>query len=103
MCRGLQAGTIWVNTWNQFDTAVPFGGYKLSGIGREHGSEVLDHYTQVGIPQQLQIEHYSFLDLVTTVINLLMISSGLRLVSALSIKPASLTWGLRNLAASPVK
>lgn len=46
LSRGLQAGTIWVNTWNQFDTAVPFGGYKLSGIGREHGSEVLDHYTQ---------------------------------------------------------
>lgn len=47
MCRGLQAGTVWVNTWNQFDTAVPFGGYKMSGIGREHGAEVLDHYTQV--------------------------------------------------------
>lgn len=46
-CRGLQAGTVWVNTWNQFDAAVPFGGYKLSGIGREHGQEVLDHYTQV--------------------------------------------------------
>ena len=47
MSRGLQAGTVWVNTWNQFDTAVPFGGYKMSGIGREHGAEVLDHYTQV--------------------------------------------------------
>lgn len=44
--RGLQAGTIWVNTWNQFDAAVPFGGYKMSGIGREHGEEVLSHYTQ---------------------------------------------------------
>ena len=47
LCRGLQAGTVWVNTWNQFDAAVPFGGYKLSGIGREHGEEVLSHYTQV--------------------------------------------------------
>lgn len=46
-CRGLQSGTVWVNTWNQFDAAVPFGGYKLSGIGREHGEEVLSHYTQV--------------------------------------------------------
>ncbi len=45
--RGLQSGTVWVNTWNQFDAAVPFGGYKLSGIGREHGEEVLNHYTQV--------------------------------------------------------
>ena len=38
-----------MNTWNQFDAAVPFGGYKLSGIGREHGLEVLDHYTQVSV------------------------------------------------------
>ena len=36
-----------MNTWNQFDAAVPFGGYKMSGIGREHGEEVLSHYTQV--------------------------------------------------------
>ena len=52
MCvrRGLQSGTVWVNTWNQFDAAVPFGGYKLSGIGREHGEEVLNHYTQVPCP-----------------------------------------------------
>ena len=49
-CRGLQSGTVWVNTWNQFDAAVPFGGYKLSGIGREHGEEVLNHYTQVQHP-----------------------------------------------------
>ena len=41
---------MWVNTWNQFDAAVPFGGYKLSGIGREHGEEVLNHYTQVKLP-----------------------------------------------------
>ena len=50
VCRGLQSGTVWVNTWNQFDAAVPFGGYKLSGIGREHGEEVLNHYTQVPPP-----------------------------------------------------
>lgn len=36
-----------INTWNVFDCAVEFGGYKLSGIGREHGDEVLHHYTQV--------------------------------------------------------
>ena len=36
-----------INTWNVFDTAVPFGGYKMSGIGREHGEEILHHYTQV--------------------------------------------------------
>ncbi len=47
LCRGVKSGTVWVNCWNVFDAAVPFGGYKLSGIGREHGEEVLDHYTQV--------------------------------------------------------
>lgn len=52
VCRGLQSGTVWVNTWNQFDAAVPFGGYKLSGIGREHGEEVLSHYTQVSNPYE---------------------------------------------------
>lgn len=36
-----------INTWNVFDAAVPFGGYKMSGIGREHGEETLHHYTQV--------------------------------------------------------
>ena len=32
--------------WNGFDTGVPFGGYKMSGIGREKGEAALDHYTQ---------------------------------------------------------
>ena len=47
LSRGVQSGTIWVNCYDVFDAAVPFGGYKLSGIGREHGDEVLGHYTQV--------------------------------------------------------
>jgi len=42
----LRAGTIWVNCYNVFDAALPFGGYKQSGWGREMGSEVLDLYTQ---------------------------------------------------------
>jgi len=46
LSRAVKAGTVWVNTYNQFDTGVPFGGYKMSGIGREHGDEVLNHYTQ---------------------------------------------------------
>jgi len=37
----------WVNTYNQFDAAAPFGGYKQSGYGREMGHAVLDAYTQV--------------------------------------------------------
>ncbi|EIE18437.1 aldehyde dehydrogenase [Coccomyxa subellipsoidea C-169] len=44
--RALKAGTVWVNTWNQFDAGVPFGGYKTSGIGREKGEAALSHYTQ---------------------------------------------------------
>ncbi|MEG7378019.1 aldehyde dehydrogenase DhaS [Bacillus subtilis] len=43
----LQAGTIWVNCYNVFDAASPFGGYKQSGLGREMGSYALDNYTEV--------------------------------------------------------
>jgi phenylacetaldehyde dehydrogenase len=42
----LRAGTVWVNCYNVFDSALPFGGYKESGWGREMGAEVLDLYTQ---------------------------------------------------------
>jgi len=47
VARRLQAGTVWVNTYNVYDTAVPFGGYKQSGYGREMGMHALEHYTQV--------------------------------------------------------
>ncbi len=43
----LKAGTVWINCYNVFDAALPFGGYKQSGWGREMGHEVLDLYTQV--------------------------------------------------------
>ncbi|ONH65117.1 Potassium-activated aldehyde dehydrogenase, mitochondrial [Cyberlindnera fabianii] len=43
----LEAGTVWVNTYNDFDSQTPFGGFKQSGIGREMGTEALDNYTQV--------------------------------------------------------
>ena len=43
----LKAGTVWINCYNVFDAALPFGGYKQSGWGREMGREVLDLYTQV--------------------------------------------------------
>jgi acyl-CoA reductase-like NAD-dependent aldehyde dehydrogenase len=46
VAHALKAGTVWVNTYNSFDTAVPFGGYKESGIGRELGKAALDLYTQ---------------------------------------------------------
>ena len=47
VARKLQAGTVWVNTYNVYDTAAPFGGYKQSGFGREMGMHALEHYTQV--------------------------------------------------------
>ena len=42
----LRAGTVWINCYNIFDSALPFGGYKQSGWGREMGHEVLDLYTE---------------------------------------------------------
>ncbi|HEX9890049.1 MAG TPA: aldehyde dehydrogenase family protein [Nitriliruptorales bacterium] len=42
----LRAGTVWVNTYLSTDPSLPFGGFKQSGIGREHGREGLDTYTQ---------------------------------------------------------
>lgn len=43
---GIEAGTVWVNTHNLVDPALPFGGFKSSGIGREHGRAILDTYTE---------------------------------------------------------
>lgn len=40
----LKAGTVWVNCYLQLDPAIPFGGYKMSGYGRESGTEHMDHY-----------------------------------------------------------
>ena len=42
----LRAGTVWVNCYNIFDAALPFGGYKQSGWGREMGEQVLNNYTE---------------------------------------------------------
>lgn len=43
----LKAGSVWVNCFNLTDPAIPFGGYKESGFGREMGSYALDNYTEV--------------------------------------------------------
>ena len=47
VARKLQAGTVWINTYNTYDTAAPFGGYKQSGFGREMSAHALEHYTQI--------------------------------------------------------
>ncbi len=44
--RDLEAGTVWVNTYNEIPAGQPFGGYKQSGIGRECSEETLYHYTR---------------------------------------------------------
>lgn len=45
--KALKSGTVWINCFNVFDAALPFGGYKQSGWGREMGEEVLENYLQV--------------------------------------------------------
>ena len=47
MAEILKAGTVWINCYNMFDAASPFGGYKQSGFGREMGKAALDLYTQI--------------------------------------------------------
>jgi aldehyde dehydrogenase (NAD+) len=42
----IKAGTVWINTWHKYHPNGPFGGYKLSGYGREQGAEALESYTQ---------------------------------------------------------
>ncbi len=46
VARAIRAGTVWVNTYNRYDSAAPFGGYKASGFGRALGREALDGYTE---------------------------------------------------------
>ncbi|MBA2763189.1 MAG: aldehyde dehydrogenase [Thermoleophilaceae bacterium] len=43
----MRAGTVWINNWHQVDPALPFGGYKQSGVGRELGPDALNEYTEV--------------------------------------------------------
>lgn len=42
----IRAGTVWINTYDQFDIAAPFGGYKQSGHGRDKGKEALDNFLE---------------------------------------------------------
>lgn len=45
--EGLEAGTCWINTYNLTPIEMPFGGYKKSGMGRENGHAVIEHYSQI--------------------------------------------------------
>ncbi len=44
--KAVKAGTVWVNCYHIVDTTTPFGGFKMSGQGRENGEAVLEHYTE---------------------------------------------------------
>ncbi|HKR65503.1 MAG TPA: aldehyde dehydrogenase family protein, partial [Thermoanaerobaculia bacterium] len=46
IARAIKAGTVWVNTYNLYDPALPFGGFKESGFGRDQGKDALEKYTQ---------------------------------------------------------
>jgi aldehyde dehydrogenase (NAD+) len=55
----IRAGTIWINNYRVFNWLMPFGGYKMSGYGRENGRHVMEHYTQtksvwVDLQEQIQ-------------------------------------------------
>lgn len=47
LAQKLKSGTVWINTYNRFDAASPYGGVKQSGFGRENGRAVLDEVTQI--------------------------------------------------------
>ena len=47
MAADIKAGSVWINTYNGFDSASPFGGYKQSGFGRDLGAYALEQYTNV--------------------------------------------------------
>jgi acyl-CoA reductase-like NAD-dependent aldehyde dehydrogenase len=46
LAREIRAGTVWINTYNRYDPASPFGGYKQSGFGRDLGEHALQEYMQ---------------------------------------------------------
>jgi aldehyde dehydrogenase (NAD+) len=43
----VKAGTVWVNCYHVIDSTTPFGGFKMSGHGRENGEAALEHYTEL--------------------------------------------------------
>lgn len=47
MASKLEAGIVWVNNFNLTPCQLPFGGIKMSGLGRENGKQVFDYYTNV--------------------------------------------------------
>jgi aldehyde dehydrogenase (NAD+)/phenylacetaldehyde dehydrogenase len=44
--RAIRAGTVWINSYNCYDSGAPFGGFKASGFGRDLGRDALDGYLE---------------------------------------------------------
>ena len=47
VAEGLRTGTVWINDWHMINPRYPFGGYKQSGLGREHGEIGFDEYREI--------------------------------------------------------
>jgi aldehyde dehydrogenase len=47
MGRAIKAGRVWTNCYHHYPAGAAFGGYKISGVGRENHQMMLEHYTQV--------------------------------------------------------
>ncbi|KAL9264037.1 Aldehyde dehydrogenase 1-like protein, partial [Drosera capensis] len=45
--RSIRAGTIWINCYFEFDSGCPFGGYKMSGFGKDFGMDAIYKYTKL--------------------------------------------------------
>jgi acyl-CoA reductase-like NAD-dependent aldehyde dehydrogenase len=46
VAAALKVGTVWINTYNMYHPASPFGGFKESGFGRELGADAIDNYLE---------------------------------------------------------
>ena len=55
VARALRAGTVWVDTYNMFDSSTPFGGYKSSGFGREGGLHADSSFTEQGTDHEILV------------------------------------------------
>ena len=47
VAKGLRTGSVWINCYNMFDPAMPFGGYKMRGYGRGSGAEHVEEFLNV--------------------------------------------------------
>ncbi len=61
VANALEAGSVWINDYGTLPASVPFGGYKMSGIGRENGANAIEHYTQVKMIYSSLVPHERYM------------------------------------------